>query len=47
MDYLFFRSLELERGLLHRPIRTQLLRLLCLPAKLYRSSNLGSFRTKA
>ena len=49
MDYLFFRCRELElleRELLHHHAPTHL-RLHHLPAKLYRSSNLGSFRTKA
>ena len=49
MDYLFFRYRELEppeRELLHRHARTHL-RLHHLPDELYRSSNLGSFRTKA
>ncbi len=41
------RSRQLKRGLLHLPYKLTLLRLLCLPAKPHRSSNLGSFRTKA
>jgi len=47
---LFFRHRDLElpeRELLHRHAPTQFLRLQRLPDKPYRSSNLGSFRTKA
>jgi len=48
MDCMCFRFLELlERPLSHRLITTQLVRPLDLPDKPNRSSNLGSFRTKA
>jgi hypothetical protein len=44
---LFREQALVERQLLHRRALTQLRRLVRLPETPYRSSNLGSFRTKA